>query len=127
MRIICKMAANFNQKDLAITLGERLREARLARHMTMVELASLTNIHQGQISRFENGQFQSPSTNLQYLCKFFEIDWEHPTVVQDVMGMAKRVADAAALSPRWRQALTALLEAIEEQPVGDALGRHGFK
>jgi len=108
------MAVNFNQKDLALTLGERLRQARLARHMTMVELSTLTNIHQGQISRFENGQFQSPSMNLQKLCKFLKIDWEHPTVVQEVVGLAERLADAAALSPRWRKALTALLEAIEE-------------
>ena len=49
------MVNNIKDKEKLIELGERIRERRLKLGLSQMELAQLSNISQGNISKIENG------------------------------------------------------------------------
>lgn len=60
-----------------MTIGERLKEARLSNKLTMSDVEKITNITKGNISSFENNRFKPSAEPLVLLSKLYNvsIDW----------------------------------------------------
>lgn len=59
--------------NIAKIIGENLKAARHAKHMTQKEVAALMLMTQQQYSRFENGIFQLNYEQIIFLCKLYDI------------------------------------------------------
>lgn len=59
------------------TVGERIREARKQKGLTMAELSELVNISQGQLSNYEKDRREPAFSKMARIADVFEIslDW----------------------------------------------------
>jgi transcriptional regulator with XRE-family HTH domain len=105
--------------DIIPKLGSRIRELRLARRLSQVELAHLTGISQGTLSGIEKGKkgpswgtFDKLAVALDVRpATLLDFDGERAAVDDHVEAMIARLPkDASALEDRLRSLLRALLE-----------------
>lgn len=54
-------------------IGSRLRSARQASGMTLVEIGAHCGMHYTQVSKIERGSFLRVNANVQKLCKFLKL------------------------------------------------------
>ncbi|MCK4257662.1 MAG: helix-turn-helix domain-containing protein [Halanaerobiales bacterium] len=58
-----------------MTLGERLKQARKQKGLTLVQVENLTNVSQSYLSKIERGQRKKPSLELiRNLAKLYKVD-----------------------------------------------------
>jgi transcriptional regulator with XRE-family HTH domain len=106
------MPANYNRPRDARVLGDILRQARVSACLSLTELQEKSGVHHTQISRIERGQFRRPSTNVQKLCKIFDINWQSPnSQPEDVEALCSRIRGAAK-TPNLVRAMSIFLDAI---------------
>ena len=59
--------------EIAKTVGENLKQARLAKGITQRQIADELNKYQSDYSEYETGKIQLDYEKIVYLCKRFEI------------------------------------------------------
>lgn len=64
---------NLDRVYVRETIGERLRELREQRELTQTEFAKQINYTRNTVGRWERNAQDLTSTQIEYLCKFFEI------------------------------------------------------
>lgn len=81
--------------------------------MTLIEIAEVTSVDVGQLSRFENGQMKRDGGNLQ---KLFEVlqKLEVANLPSKAPSVVERFAAIVKRSNRHAEAATALVEALEQ-------------
>jgi transcriptional regulator with XRE-family HTH domain len=89
-------------------LGARIRDARLAMGLSLVEVQAKTDVNHGQQSRIERGDFKRYGANVRKLCKFYDLT---PTVPE--LEVLRARLDRAVRSAPTRRALEAVLDAID--------------
>lgn len=95
------------------TLGAELRERRKSLGKTLTEIALITSINVGQLSRLENGQMKRDGGNLQKLLVALQkleaanLPSKAPNVVERFTAIIKR-------SNRHAEAATAFVDALEQ-------------
>ena len=62
-----------DNKEILTKLGQTLRQARIKKQLTMLELEVLTGISEGSISKIENGKKNFAITTLIKLAKGLEL------------------------------------------------------
>lgn len=67
------MGLRLQQEEIA-ALAAAVDIARISKGYTMDDLANMTGVNKGQISRFISGQFKTISTNLQLVCNSLDLD-----------------------------------------------------
>lgn len=98
-------------------LGAKLRAARIAMGMTLVQIAQRTGIDVSQLSRFERGDFKRTSRNLQKLIDDLQIDLAAPAASRtslSVEELSTKATLVAGRSERHRAATEAILLALEQ-------------
>ena len=66
------MSLNELQKAKSL-IGKRIRETRLAKGLTQIQLAELAEINQAVIQKIENGKSMQPR-NIEYLALILEVN-----------------------------------------------------
>ena len=87
-------------------LGSLLRERRKSLGKTLTEIAKITSVDVGQLSRFENGQMKKDGGNLQKL--------EAANVPPGSLSVVDRFAAIIKRSNRHAEAATAFVNALEQ-------------
>lgn len=95
--------------EKASRFGERLRQIRNQRGLTLVVASSELGIDVGQLSRFERGQFVRVSKNLQKYANYLQIN----SVAELPTSLAERVMVIAARSEKHREAVEEIVTALE--------------
>lgn len=58
-----------------MTIGEKIKQARLSKSLTLQEVADKMNLTQGTLSKYENGDIKNiPNTRLKKLSKILDVD-----------------------------------------------------
>lgn len=94
-------------------LGAELRARRKSIGKTLTELADLTAVNVGQLSRFENGQMKRDGGNLQKLLEILQ-KLEASNLPSKVPGVVERFAAVIERSNRHAEAAAALVDALEK-------------
>lgn len=59
--------------DIAKTVGENLKQARVAKGVTQIQIAAELKKYQSDYSQYETGKIQLDYEKIVYLCKRFDI------------------------------------------------------
>lgn len=96
-----------------LTLGAELRKRRKSLGKTLAEIAEVTSVNIGQLSRLENGQMKRDGGNLQKLLVALQKleTGPHRSKAPDVV---ERFAAIIKRSNRHADAATALVDALEQ-------------
>lgn len=107
------MAKHFNTSDDARRLGQRLREARKNKGLTLLDVADKVHVHHGQISRIERGQMITLGKNVQKICKFLGVPplIGAPGPVRSHLGA--RIDALVTALPASESAIVRLIDAME--------------
>ena len=60
-------------ETIAKTVGENLKQARMAKNITQKQIANELNKYQSDYSEYETGKIQLDYEKIVYLCKRFDI------------------------------------------------------
>lgn len=93
----------------ATIFGSELKRARERRNLTLVNISSKIDVHYGQLSRFESGNFKVLSPNLQKFAKYL-----HVRLTEPALDLSVRFERLASRSPRHLAACKRLIEALEK-------------
>jgi transcriptional regulator with XRE-family HTH domain len=94
-------------------LGSLLRERRKSLGKTLTEIAKITSVDVGQLSRFENGQMKKDGGNLQKLLAALQ-KLEAANVPPGSLSVVDRFAAIIKRSNRHAEAATAFVNALEQ-------------
>ena len=108
------MGTKFKSNDEILNLAAALKKRRETLGYTLKYIEKIENINCSQLSRFENGNFKTHSTNLQKYCNFLQIS-EKP-IYQTTGLLGKRIEEFAARSSKHREAAEEFLKALEHLP-----------
>lgn len=89
-------------------LGARIKHARLQKRLSQEEVETQTGVDHSQQSRIERGDFKRYGSNVQKLCKFFDL----PPTAGELDTLRVRLERAVLKAPT-RRALEAVLDAID--------------
>jgi transcriptional regulator with XRE-family HTH domain len=110
------MAQRFDSHHAIAALAQRIREARKARNLTLLDLAKATKVNHGQISRMERGQFATKSNNVRIICTFLKIkDATITSPKARIASLQKRFELLLNASPQYQQLFAAFFDALETQ------------
>lgn len=112
MRIMTQKFNTYSAQQLA----KYIREKRLSRGMTLIELGSCCGVHHSQLSRIEHGKVVYVSKNMEKICRFLQISIEEINHVQDVT-LISRVERMISSSTASARAIESLVTALEELTV----------
>ena len=94
-------------------LGRELRERRKRLGKTLTDIAALTSVNVGQLSRLENGHMKRHGGNLQKLLAALQkLEAARPSL--KTLGVVDRFAALVKRSGRHAKAATALVDALEK-------------
>ncbi|GAB2871760.1 hypothetical protein GCM10027093_04250 [Paraburkholderia jirisanensis] len=93
-------------------LGAELRERRKSLGKTLTEIAKITSVNVGQLSRLENGQMKRDGGNLQKLLVTLQ-KLEASGLHSQSQSVVERFAAVIKRSNRHAEAATALVDALE--------------
>lgn len=106
-------------------LGSCIKEARLARGMTLKSLAKATGVDHSQISRIERGENALVSRNVQKICKFLDVsDVESLFQIQG-SGAAEKLHSIIEEWPHCEKLLCGILDSVRE--AYESHGRKGVQ
>lgn len=108
------MAERFNTSDDAKRLGQRLRNARKNKGLTLLHVATRVHVHHGQISRIERGQMATFGKNVQKICAFLGVRsaFGAPEAARRPLGA--RIDALVHALPASEPAIVRLIDALEE-------------
>jgi len=107
------MGKKFNSASGATALGSQIRQARLDKDLSLVELGRAVSVDHSQISRYERGQMSSVGKNLQKICTFLQIDYELGSCTVASTSLGRKVDELLHLAPGCEPAVAKLVEALE--------------
>ncbi|WP_420892802.1 helix-turn-helix domain-containing protein [Pseudomonas chlororaphis] len=107
------MGKKFNSPTDAAVLGGQIRQARLAKGLTLVDLGRTVSVDHSQISRYERGQMSSVSINLQKICTFLQIDDDPHQYSAPSSSLGRKIDELLRHAPGCEPAVTKFVEAIE--------------
>ncbi len=90
-------------------LGAELRERRKSLRKTLTEIAEITSVNVGQLSRLENGQMKRDGGNLQKLLVALQ-KLEADNLPSNALSVVERFAAIIKRSNRQAEAATVLLD-----------------
>lgn len=61
----------------SVSIGKKIKKIRLENDLTQVEFAKIFNLNQQNLSRYENGNFQIPYTDLANIARHFRISMDY--------------------------------------------------
>lgn len=94
-------------------LGAELRERRKSLKKTLTEIAEITSVNVGQLSRLENGQMKRDGGNLQKLLATLQ-KLEATNLPSKAPGVVERFTAIIKRSNRHADAATAFVDALEQ-------------
>lgn len=94
-------------------LGAELRERRKSLGKTLTEIAKITSVNVGQLSRLENGQMKRDGGNLQKLLSVLQ-KLEAANLPSKAPGVVERFTAIIKRSNRHAEAATAFVDALEQ-------------
>lgn len=94
-------------------LGTELRERRKLLGKTLTEIAEITSVNVGQLSRLENGQMKRDGGNLQKLLATLQ-NLEATNLPSKTPGVVERFTAIIKRSNRHAEAATAFVDALEQ-------------
>lgn len=107
------MGKKFNSLLDAAALGDQIRQARLERGLSLVELGRAVSVDHSQISRYERGQMSSVAKNLQIICTFLQIDADPGQYAVASTSLGQKVDELLRFAPGYEPAVAKLVEALE--------------
>lgn len=107
------MGKKFNSSLDAAALGGQLRQARLDRGLSMVDVGRAVSVDHSQVSRYERGQMSSIGKNLQKICTFLQIDADTARYSLPRTPLGRKVDELLSLAPKYEPAVAKLVEALE--------------
>ena len=93
-------------------LGAELRERRKFLGKTLTEIAEITSVNVGQLSRIENGKVKREGGNLQKLCDALQ-KMEEAKLAAKAPDVVDRFAAIIKRSNRHAEVATAFVDALE--------------
>lgn len=108
------MGKKFNSSSDVTLVGAQIRQARLGRGLTLVDLGRAVGVHHSQISRYERGQMNSVGKNLHKICTFLQIKDDPPEYSTGTASLGRKLDELLRVSPGCEPAVTKLVEALEE-------------
>ncbi|AVI82537.1 hypothetical protein XJ28_01575 [Pseudomonas syringae pv. tomato] len=108
------MGKKFNSSSEVAFIGAQIRQARLGRGLTLVDLGRAVNVHHSQISRYERGQMNSIGKNLHKICTFLQIKDDPREYSTGTVSLGRKVDELLRFAPGCEPAVTKLVEALEE-------------
>lgn len=108
------MGKKFNSPSDVALVGAQIRQARLGRGLTLVQLGDAVNVHHSQISRYERGQMNSVGKNLHRICTFLQIKDDPREYLTSTASLGRKVDELLRVAPGCEPAVTKLVEALEE-------------
>ena len=107
------MAERFNTSDDARRLGQRLRNARENKGLTLLNVADNVHVDHSQISRIERGQMITLGTNVQKLCKFLGVIPSVGAPGPAYSDLGARIDALVAALPASESAIVRFIDAME--------------
>lgn len=107
------MGKKFNSPLDAAALGGQLRQARLDRGFSLIEVGRAVSVDHSQVSRYERGQMSSIGKNLQKICTFLQIDTDPARYSLPRTPLGRKVDELLSRAPRYEPAVAKLVEALE--------------
>ena len=95
------------------TLGAELRRRRKSLGKTLAEVAEISSVNVGQLSRLENGHMKRGGGNLQKLSEILQ-KLEASSMGSTAPGVVERFAAIINRSSRHTKAAVAFVEALEQ-------------
>jgi transcriptional regulator with XRE-family HTH domain len=95
-------------------LGSCIKEARLARGMTLKILAAATGVDHSQISRIERGENALVSRNVQKICKFLDVSDVESMLKEQGGGAAEKLHSIIEEWPHCEKLLCSILDGVRE-------------
>jgi len=94
-------------------IAKLIREKRISRGLTLMELGGACGVHHSQLSRIEQGKVVFVSKNMEKICTFLQIT---PDVLDKEKGfpLISRVERIIASSKASERAIESLVTALEE-------------
>ncbi|WP_429547842.1 helix-turn-helix domain-containing protein [Pseudomonas frederiksbergensis] len=108
------MGKKFNSSSDVALVGGQIRQARLSKGLTLVDLGRAVNVHHSQISRYERGQMSSIGKNLHKICTFLQIKEDPQQYSTGTASLGQKVDELLRVAPGCEPAVTKLVEALEE-------------
>ena len=109
------MIEKFNATSSA-NLAKRIREARISRGLTLVNLGLECGVHHSQLSRIEQGRFLRVSKNLESVCTFLQIEivssQRDPEPLQPLFSRIEKLIRSSKSSERAIESLVSVLEEL---------------
>jgi transcriptional regulator with XRE-family HTH domain len=94
------------------SLGAELRERRKLLGKTLTEIAEITSVNVGQLSRIENGKMKREGGNLQKLCEALQ-KLEAANLTSNAPSVVDRFAAIVKRSNRHAEVAIAFVDALE--------------
>lgn len=112
------MTKKFNMYS-AQQIAKLIRQERISRGLTLVELGVACGVHHSQLSRIEHGKVVFVSKNMEKICTFLQIT---PEVLdkEKCFPLISRVESIIASSKASEHAIESLITALEELTVGQS-------
>lgn len=107
------MGKKFNSPIDATALGMQIRQARLSKGLTLIDLGRALSVDHSQISRYERGQMSSIGKNLQKICIFLRIDDDPFLYAAASTSLGRKVDELLRHAPGCEPAVTKLVDALE--------------
>ncbi|MNL18173.1 anaerobic benzoate catabolism transcriptional regulator [compost metagenome] len=95
-------------------LGCNIKEARVARGMTLKNLAKATGVDHSQISRMERGENALVSRNVRKICSFLHISEVEPLLQAQGSGAAEKMRSIIEEWPHCEKLLCGILDSMRE-------------
>lgn len=108
------MGKKFNSSSEVALVGAQIRQARLSKGLTLVDLGRSINVHHSQISRYERGQMSSAGKNLHKICTFLQIEDATLQYSSGTTSLGRKVDELLRAAPGCEPAVTKFVEALEE-------------
>lgn len=109
------MTEKFNATSSA-NLAKKIREARISRGLTLVNLGLECGVHHSQLSRIEQGRMVRVSKNLESICTFLHIEIVpgqcDPEQLQPLLSRIEKLITSSKSSERAIESLVSVLEEL---------------
>jgi len=102
-----------NPLSVSTALGAELRNRRKALGKTLTDIAAISSVNVGQLSRIENGFMKRDGGNLQIFLETLQ-KLESTTSSAMTLGVVERFAAVINRSTRHSKAATAFVDALEQ-------------